>query len=101
MSSLQAHILLKITNDVLGYLTTLDDDFCLAAAGYAEALALSNYCYEQVTTLTKSEGTVSMWLFRVPPLTIVAPNTSKGRTACGSWPEGTGRLPQDGSKQPK
>jgi tetratricopeptide (TPR) repeat protein len=56
MSPLQAHILLKLTNDVLGYLTTLDDDFCLAAAGYAEALALSNYCYEQVTTLTKSTG---------------------------------------------
>jgi tetratricopeptide (TPR) repeat protein len=56
MSHLQAHILLKLSNDALGYLTTLDDDFCLAAAGYAEALALSTYCYEQVTTLTKSTG---------------------------------------------
>jgi tetratricopeptide (TPR) repeat protein len=57
MSPLQAHILLQLTNDAMGYLTTLDDDFCLAAAGYAEALALSNYCCEQVTTLTtKSTG---------------------------------------------
>jgi tetratricopeptide (TPR) repeat protein len=56
MSHLQAHILLKLSNDALGYLTTLDDDFCTVAAGYAEALALSTYCYEQVTTLTKSTG---------------------------------------------
>jgi tetratricopeptide (TPR) repeat protein len=56
MSHLQAHILLKLSNDALGYLTTLDDDFCLVAAGYAEALALSTYCYEQVTTLMKSTG---------------------------------------------
>jgi tetratricopeptide (TPR) repeat protein len=58
MSHLQAHILLKLVNYALGYLATLDDasETCLVAAGYAKALALSTFCYEQVTTLTKSTG---------------------------------------------
>lgn len=52
MSPLQVHLLLKLTNDALGYLATLDDDFCSAAAGYAEALALSTYCHDQAATTT-------------------------------------------------
>jgi tetratricopeptide (TPR) repeat protein len=56
MSPLQAHFLLKLINDAFGYLTTIDNELLLLAAEYAEDLALSTYCYEQVATLTKSTG---------------------------------------------
>lgn len=45
LSDLQAFILLQQINDMLGLLAGLDDKYISAAAGYAEALAMSPYCH--------------------------------------------------------
>lgn len=46
LSALQAYLLLQQANDMLGMLAGLDDTYIPVAAGYAEALALSPFCYQ-------------------------------------------------------
>jgi hypothetical protein len=45
LTSLQAYLVLDNMNDMLGPLAGLDDAYVAMAAGYAEALAVSPYCY--------------------------------------------------------
>lgn len=50
LSDLQAFVLLQQVNDMLGLLSGSNDDYIPAAAGYAEALAMSPYCYQWAAT---------------------------------------------------
>ena len=49
LSSLQAYLVLNHINDMMSRLAGLDDAYLPMAAGYAEALAASPYCYERIT----------------------------------------------------
>jgi hypothetical protein len=51
VSKLQLHVLLHQTNHVFKYLTILDDRYLSPAAGHAEVLARTPYCYEWFATM--------------------------------------------------
>jgi TPR repeat protein len=56
LSKLQAHLLLEHINEALALLARSDDLFVPAAAGYAEAFAMSEYCNKQVALSEEEPG---------------------------------------------
>jgi TPR repeat protein len=56
LSKLQTHLLLEHINEALALLARSDDLFLPAAAGYAEAFAMSEYCNKQVALFEEEPG---------------------------------------------